>query len=325
MKRTISGLVFATLMVFPAAIFAAPAQTTLTVTVTGGTLAATMTMPQGDGPFPAALIIAGSGPTDRDGNGPLAQTDAYKLLAQGLAARGIASLRYDKRTIGASTLPGVSEGDLRFDDFVRDAVTLVDFLHQDRRFTSITLIGHSEGSLIAMLAAQRAANVSSYVSIEGAGRNGADALKAQLTPPRLPTKYVAQVDADLDTLRGGKTVGALQTPYPSLNALFRPSVQPYMISWFKYDPAQEAAKLRIPVLIVQGTTDLQVGVTDAKRLASSNPSAQLVIIEGMNHVLRDAPADMGQNFATYSQPTLPLNARVISSIVDFMKSHGLQK
>ncbi|MDQ6827099.1 MAG: alpha/beta hydrolase, partial [Candidatus Eremiobacteraeota bacterium] len=186
-------------------------------------------------------------------------------------------------------------------------------------------LGHSEGSLIAMLTAQRDANVSSYVSLEGAGMNGADALKSQLTPPRLPVEYVAQVDADLDSLRGGKTVSALQTPYPTLNALFRASVQPYLISWFKYDPAQEIAKLRVPILIVQGTTDLQVGVNDAKRLASFNPKAQLVLIDGMNHVLRDAPADMAQNFATYSQPALPLAAKATSSVADFIKSHGMQK
>ncbi|MDQ6826997.1 MAG: alpha/beta hydrolase, partial [Candidatus Eremiobacteraeota bacterium] len=174
MKRSMLGLAFAAAVTLPTVVLAAPVEKNVSVTVTGGTLAGTVTVPQGDGSFPVALIISGSGPTDRNGNGPLAQTDAYKLLAQGLAAHGIATLRYDKRTIGASKFPSLSESDLRFEDFVNDAVTFVDFLHKDSHFTSITILGHSEGSLIGMLAAQRDAIVSSYVSLEGAGMNGAD-------------------------------------------------------------------------------------------------------------------------------------------------------
>ena len=298
---------------------AAPAwhEESSSVAIADGTLYGTLTIPAGSGPFPIALIIAGSGPTDRNGNSPLStiRTDAYKLLAHDLAARGIASLRYDKRLVGQSAIPGANENTLRFDDFVGDAERWVGSLSTDKRFSGVSIIGHSEGSLIGMIAAQRTPAVVSYVSLEGAGRPAPDVLLQQFHDANASAADIATTQHILADLRNGKTVANVDR---SLYLLFRPSVQPYLISWFRYDPAVEISKLTIPALIVQGTTDIQIGVPDAQRLKDAAPSAKLALISGMNHILRDAPADRSANIATYSQPSLPLDSTLVSTISDFI-------
>jgi alpha-beta hydrolase superfamily lysophospholipase len=291
------------------------AEEPVTAPVSGGHLSGTLLLPPGNGPFPVALIIAGSGPTDRDGNyPPVLKTDAYKKLAQGLAARGIATLRYDKRGIGTSSNTQ-TEKDVRFDDFVNDALALTKVLEADKRFSSVSIIGHSEGSLIGMVAAAQDAHVGAFVSLEGAGRDLATIINAQVAAGGASQAIVDEVSAINASLVAGKTV---PSPDPQLLALFRPSVQPYLISEYRHDPAVDIVKLTIPTLIVQGTTDIQVGVADAKLLAGAAPKAKLVLIDGMNHILRDAPLDRAQNIATYSDPTLPLNAKVVPAIADFI-------
>jgi uncharacterized protein len=289
----------------------------VTVSIPVGTLSGTLMLPDGNGPFPVALIIAGSGPTDRDGNSAMGiHNDIYKKLAQGLAAQGIATLRYDKRMIGASTATQ-TESELRFDDYVDDAVKLTAWLENDKRFSSVAIIGHSEGSLIGILAAQRDPRVSKFVSLEGAGRNLGAILNEQVTAnPANPPAVVEEVERINASLLAGKTI---DNPDPQLYALYRPSVQPYLISEYKYDPPKELAKLTIPVLIVQGSTDIQISATDAKLLAAAEPKARLVTIEGMNHVLVDAPPDRSANAATYTQ-TLPLSAALVPALVQFLKT-----
>lgn len=290
-------------------------QEAVTVAAAGGVrLSGTLTLPAGKGPFPVALIIAGSGPTDRDGNGPYIKTDMYKLLAQGLAAHGIATLRYDKRGIGAS-VTAQSEAQLRFDEYVDDAVALTHYLASREEFSRISIIGHSEGSLIGILAAQRDPNVKALVSLAGVGRNAATVIEEQVRAGGASPAVQAEVAAYNKSLLAGKPV---PSPDPTLNVLFRSSVQPYLISWYRYDPAVEITKLKIPVLIVQGATDLQVSVTDANLLATADPQAKLLVMQGMNHILRDAPADQKQNAATYQDPTLPLNAKLVPAIASFL-------
>lgn len=300
------------------AIAASPApftQQAVTVATPGGArLSGTLTIPSGSGPFPVALIVAGSGPVDRDGNGGGMRSDAYKLLAAGLAAHGIATLRYDKRLVGASYAPQ-TEADTRFDNFVDDAVALTHYLESLKQFSSVSIVGHSEGSLIGILAAQRDPNVKALVLLEGAGRDLATVLEEQIRAGGAPPQIASEVDAYDKLLLAGKTI---PSPDPLLWALFRPSVQPYLISEYRYDPAGEIAKLKIPILIVQGTTDLQVSLTDANRLAAADPQAKLVVVQGMNHMLRDAPADRQQNIATYLNPSLPLDAKVVPAIAAFL-------
>ena len=284
------------------------------VAVSGATLYGTLTLPSGSGPFPVALIIAGSGPTDRNGNQLSLHTDAYKLLAHDLAVRGIATLRYDKRWIGQSTFNGPEE-DARFETFVDDALACVKKLEADPRFRGVFIIGHSEGSLLGILAAQRDPALSGLISVEGAGRNAADLLVQQFHDAKASAADVAAVQRITQSLRAGSAVSSVDQ---SLYMLFRLSVQPYLISWFRYDPAVEIAKLSVPILIVQGTTDFQVGISDAQRLQSANPHAKLALIQGMNHILRDAPADRTANLATYAKPSLPLNAAVVRAVAGFI-------
>jgi pimeloyl-ACP methyl ester carboxylesterase len=281
-----------------------------------GTLYGTLTLPTSQPPFSVALIIAGSGPTDRDGNSPLFQgnNDSLKMMAESLAAHGIASLRYDKRFIARSRDTGMKEGDLRFDTYVDDAVRWAEYLRKDSRFRFLIIIGHSEGSLIGMLAARRVA-ANGFVSIAGAGRPGGQIILEQYRAKPLPADLMKQVEDTVKAMEEGRTVDSIP---PALAVMFRPSVQPYVISWFKYDPAREIATLKVPVLILQGTTDIQVSVNDAKRLAEANPAARLVIVEGMNHVLKDVPSDMPKQIASYGDPSLPIAPRLVDEMASLI-------
>jgi uncharacterized protein len=263
-------------------------------------------------PSTVVLIIAGSGPTDRNCNSPALglNSDAYKLLAAQLETRGIASLRYDKRGIGASAAAMTSEKDLTFDTYVDDAAGWIRQLRADGRFSKIVVVGHSEGSLIGIIAAQRSP-ADAFVSLEGAGRPIAVVLREQLKPKLSPELY-AKADAIITSLQDGKTVADVPS---DLTILFRASVQPYLISWLKYDPAVEISKLRIPVTIVQGTADVQVTMTDAQALHRGAPSSRLVVVDGMNHVLKYAP-DVSSAAAIlkgYSDPSLPVDPRVVDA------------
>ena len=277
-----------------------------------GILKGTLALPDGDGIFPVALMIAGSGPTDRDGNNPMMANNSLKLLAEGMLARGIASLRYDKRGIASSASAGGNEEDLRFETYIEDAVKWVQQLREDDRFSHVIILGHSEGSLIGMMAAARA-KADKFISVSGVGRPAADILREQLSSQS--PLVTAMTDPIIDTLEMGRTVNAVN---PMLNSLFRPSVQPYIISWFQYDPAKEIAKLHCPVLILQGTTDIQVKVEDAHMLAAAYPKGEKVILEGMNHVLKNAPSDRMANLQTYNDPTLPLTEGLVDGIAAFI-------
>jgi pimeloyl-ACP methyl ester carboxylesterase len=289
---------------------ACASESDITLVTPTGRIAGTLTL-AANSRSPVVLIVAGSGPTDRDGNSGLLRTDAYKLLAGALAARGIASVRYDKRGIGASASALSSESAVRFDDYVDDAVAWLDVLRADRRFSNVVLAGHSEGSLIGILAAKRT-RIHAFVSLEGAGRPAYVVIREQLKP-KVPAALYAQADEALQQLQSGKTVA---NPPPELAALFRPSIQPYLISWFKYDPAVEIAGVPGTVAIVQGTADVQVTLADAKALAAAHPTAQLVIVNGMNHVLKYAP-DVSSEDAIlkgYQDFTLPLAPQVVTTI-----------
>jgi pimeloyl-ACP methyl ester carboxylesterase len=292
---------------------AAPAaESDIAVHTPTGTLAGTLTVPSGaPGAVPIVLIVAGSGPTDRNGNNGPAQGNTYLLLAQALASRGIAAVRYDKRGVGASAAALVSESDSRFDTYVDDVAAWQRLLRTDARFSRLIVAGHSEGSLLGMIAVQRAP-ADAYVSLEGAGRPAPVVLREQLQP-KLPPDLYAQADTTLTQLQAGHTVA---DPPPQLAMLFRPSVQPYLISWFAYDPAAEIAKVRIPATIVQGTADIQVSMVDAHALAAAEPAAKLVVVEDMNHVLKYAPDTSTQQalLAGYSDPSLPIEPHVVDAI-----------
>ncbi|MBT8284944.1 MAG: alpha/beta hydrolase, partial [Flavobacteriaceae bacterium] len=225
----------------------------------------------------------------------------------------IASFRFDKRGIAASASAMTKEEDLRFETYIDDVELWTKQLKNDSRFSDLIILGHSEGSLIGMVAIQRT-RADKFISLAGVGRPAADILREQLSAQ--PPAITAMTDPIITTLEQGQTVDSVN---PMLNSLFRPSVQPYLISWFKYNPAKEIAKLDCPVLVLQGTTDIQVKVKDAEMLISANPEAEKVILEGMNHVLKEAPMDRMENFKTYNDPSLPLMEGLMEAIVGFIK------
>ncbi len=289
-----------------------------------GTLYGTLELPNTSEPYPVVLIHPGSGPTDRDGNSAQlpGKNDSLKLLAEALADEGIASLRIDKRGIGESAPAGLEERALRFGTYIDDAAAWLDLLQSDARFSDIVMLGHSEGSLIGMVAAQRA-DVDAFISLAGAGEPAADTLGRQLSV-QLPRPLLEESKEVIASLEEGETVQPLPegiAAVPAIgDALFRPNVQPYLISWFQYDPAEEVARLEMPVLVVQGTTDIQVRVEDAELLSAAQPDAELVILEGMNHVLKDAPANRALNLATYANPDLPLTDGLVEAISSFVQA-----
>ena len=280
-----------------------------------GDLIGTLLRPDGGGPVPGVLILGGSGPTDRDGNQPGLYNDSLKRLAQGLAACGIASLRPDKRGVAASHPAAPFEEDINFDDYVTDAVRWSRLLAGLRGITRISLLGHSEGALIATLAGQQAAPAR-LVLLEGAGRPAGIVLREQLSHAAMAPALRIRANAAIDKLIHGESVDELP---PALGLLFRPSVQAYLIAWFSHDPVAELAKTGMPALVVQGGTDLQIPPGDGRLLAAARPHVVLAMFGGMNHVLREAPDDWSANLMTYQQPELPLMPGLVQKICEFMK------
>ncbi len=263
--------------------------------------------------IPIALIIAGSGPTDRDGNNQMMKNNSLKQLAESLAMKGIASLRYDKRGIAESKQAGKSEADLRFDDYIQDATDWIKLIKQNPLFSKIIVVGHSEGSLIGMNAAKFA---DGFVSLSGAGNSADIILKNQIGAQGQQIQDMCF--PILDSLKAGKTVENIN---PVLNNLFRPSVQPYMISWFKHNPQADIKQLKFPCLIIQGDNDLQISINDAKQLADVSKKNNLVIIEKMNHVLKIVDSgDRADNIAAYSNASLPIATALTEAIVKYIKN-----
>jgi hypothetical protein len=304
-------LALALAMAAPAA--AAPATSEVAIDVAGGRLAGTLLAPDTTG-APTVLIHPGSGPTDRDGNQRQFQSDSLKQLAEALAARGIASLRIDKRGVGASAGAAKSEADLRFDDYVADAAAWLDFLKQ--RPGPVFALGHSEGTLIMTLAAERQP-VAGLVLVAGTASPFGALLRQQLGNAGLPPTERARAENMLNAIEAGRTVDNVP---PEWQWLFRPSVQPYLISWARHDPVAALARLTVPALVAQGTTDIQASPADAERLAASRAGVRMLLIDGMNHVLKTAPADRAGNIATYNNPDLPIRDEVVDAIAAFIRN-----
>lgn len=267
--------------------------------------------------YPLVLIIAGSGPTDMDGNSALAgmKNNSLKYLAEELGRRGIGSLRFDKRGIASSAAAGKDEYSMRFEDLIKDVREWIDLLSRDRRLSGIYIAGHSEGALIGMVASQNNPKVKGYISLAGAGRPLSDILEEQMSAqPEVIRKMIVSIN---DSLKAGKLVPSVPL---GLQALFRSSVQPYLISCYKYNPQEEIKKLTVPVLLLQGKTDIQISVKDAELLKQSLPSAELHLIDGMNHVLKDCDTmDRQKQMAVYNNPDLPVNENLLLFIEKFVK------
>ena len=305
---------FITLIAALTLAIAASAETPITLQTTSGEIYGTLVAPE-NASRTAVLIIAGSGPTDRNGNSVAGvSTNAYQLLADSLAAHGYASLRYDKRGIAASAAAGTDESQLTFDAYIDDAAAWVELLVADERFDRVVLAGHSEGGLIALVVAKRTEQVAAVITLAGVGEAIDATLRRQLATQ--PEPYKSECYRIIDELKAGRKVTDVK---PELAVLFRESVQPFLISQMRYEPAAEARALKVPLLVVQGTTDIQVETTDAARLFMAQRMARIVMIDDMNHVLKIcSTTNPQQQMATYMNPSLPIAAKLVRAVIDFM-------
>ena len=270
---------------------------------------------------PVVVIIPGSGPTDRDGNNPLGVTAAsYRLLAEALARRGITSVRIDKRGMFGSKAAVANANNVTIADYAADAHAWARAARTATGAKCVWLLGHSEGSLVALAAGQDRRDLCGVISVSGVGRRFGTVIREQLTSNPANAPILAPALAALSSLEQGQRVDAKTLPTP-LQSLFNNAVQPYLINLMAQDPARLATALKLPLLIVQGERDLQVKVADARALAAAQPRARLVLVPGVNHVLKAvATDDPAANFATYADPSLPVSPAVVEAIVTFVNS-----
>lgn len=295
----------------------------ISVSRSWGKLSGTLTVPD-EGSDAAVLIIAGSGSTDRNGNsGSGLMTNTYYMLARALEKEGLASLRYDKQGIGGSRYRDPElykqEDRLRLADYIADAEALTDYL-KERGFRKIILAGHSEGSLVALVAATESPDVAAVISLAGAGYPIDEILQFQLTRELISYNpgLILNVQSILSRLKQGKTTEDIPA---ILQGIFRPSVQPYLISWMQYDPREVIRQVKQPVLIVNGDNDIQISADNAEALAQARPDADKVIIEGMTHLLKQSEVTDPQRQKTtiYMDAAAPVSEKLVSVMADFIR------
>lgn len=288
-----------------------------------GTISATIDMPE-EGSDTAVLIVAGSGPTDRNGNsGAGLNTFCYKMLGESLVEGGYAVMRYDKRGISGSPIPAEDVPNLVFEDYIDDARTCVEYLRNEG-FERVIVAGHSEGGLIALaLAAEEECCLDGVVLLCAPGYNMAEILNYQLSQQLVPAYMGLMIKSTniINSLKAGKMVAEADIP-KELIGLFHPTVQPFIISNMQYEPTELAAKCRVPMLIVSGGRDIQVSVSNGERLHDANPAAEHRIFENMTHVLKDADTSdrMAQLMGIYTNANLAITETLAPTIVEFLNN-----
>jgi len=297
-----------------------PIETTLQAAGPLGPLRGTMLAPA-SGREPIMLIIPGSGPTDRDGNNPLGvRASTYRLLAEGLAAHGIGTVRVDKRGMFGSSAAVKDANAVTIDDYVADTAAWTARIREQTGAACVWLLGHSEGGLVALAAAQKSPGICGLVLASTAGQPLGEVLRQQLRANPANAPVLDQAMAAIDALAAGKRVD-ISAMNPALVPLFAPQLQGFLINAFSYDPAKLIAAVDKPALIIQGERDLQVGVADAERLKAAAPKAELVLLANVNHVLKIvASDDRRANAMTYGNPGLPLAPGVVEAIAGFVNA-----
>jgi uncharacterized protein len=283
--------------------------------IAAGELHGTLISPRKNAPV--VLIVPGSGPTDRDGNNPLGvQAQPYKLLAEALFADGIATVRVDKRGMFGSAAAGDPNA-VTIAAYAEDYRAWIDAIRAETGRKCVFLLGHSEGALMVSAAAEGRKDVCGLILVSGIGRKLGDVLREQLRANPANAPVLDQALAAIAELEAGRHVD-ISTMHPALTPLFASEVQDFLISEMAADPVDLLRKARTQALIIQGSTDIQVGMEDA-RLLNKAPRTRLEIIDGMNHVLKEAPADPVANLATYANADLPLAEGLVREIRRFVR------
>ncbi|WP_412528116.1 alpha/beta hydrolase [Burkholderia lata] len=283
-----------------------------------GPLKGTLLSP-GTGDAPVVLIVPGSGSTDRNGNAPSwLQASTYRLLAEGLREEGIASVRIDKRGMYGSLQAVPDANDVTIDEYAADVHSWVAAIRARTGVSSVWVLGHSEGGLVALLAARQSADIAGLILVSAAGRPLGPVLRQQLQSNPANAPVLENALSILESLEAGERVEATRID-PALMPLFRPQVQRFLMSELTIDPAALLAGYMKPVLIVQGARDIQVTVQDAELLQRANPQAEMALIADANHALKTVrTADLQENLAAYSNPDLPLADGVVEAISAFV-------
>lgn len=271
---------------------------------------------------PVALINPGSGPINRDGNGPILQTAMYRLLAEGLAQREIASLRVDKRGLFSSAAAVRDPNAVTLRDYADDVHTWITRLKKMTGANCVWLIGHSEGGLVALVASARPADICGLVLMAAPGRPIGEILREQMKRFAKTREVLDQSNRAIAALESGRSVDT-KTLHPVLRHLFREEIQGLLIDMMQVDPAMLLSGYSGPVLILNGLRDIQVSPADARRLRNASPTTNLRLLPDTNHVFKVVTSDdLQANLDTYKQPTLPLAAGVLETISKFIKTHS---
>ena len=303
------------------ALGAAPIETAMEAPGPSGPLRGTMLAPS-EGRGPVALIIPGSGPTDRDGNSRAGVLAApYRLLAEALVVRGVTTTRIDKRGLAGSAGATPDGNAVTVADYVTDVHAWTTVIRQRTGASCVWLLGHSEGGLVAMAAAKDS-DVCGLLLVATAGRPIGELLREQLKANPVNAPLLERALPAIDELEAGRRVDTSDMP-PRLLRLFNPKVQGFLISVFSYDPAQLIKDYPRPVLILQGLRDLQVQEVDARILKEADPHATLALLPDVNHALKSVSSDdRSANIATYTNPSLPLAPSVVSTLADFLTANA---
>lgn len=271
----------------------------------------TLLLPNVDTKPNLAIIIAGSGPTDRNGNQNFLKSNSLKKLAEGLTNQGIATFRYDKRIV-KQILKNKVDPNITFNDFVTDAISVIDYFKDNDSYSKVYIIGHSQGSLVGMLAGKDRAD--GFISLAGAGQSIDEVITQQIS--NMDPSLVDGTIKAFDSLKKGK----LTTDYPpALASIFRADVQPFIMEWMQYNPQDILKSINMPSLIINGTKDLQVPVEEAELLKQASETAELVIIDNMNHVLFIIEGGQLENSKSYNEAFRKISEELITTIVNFIQ------
>ncbi|HLV40437.1 alpha/beta hydrolase [Xanthomarina sp.] len=258
-----------------------------------------------------AIIIGDSGPTDRNGNQNFQKNNILKKLAEDLSKNGIATYRYDKRIV-KQIRKGRVDKNIRFDNFVEDAESIIAYFTNKKTFKNIYIIGHGQGSLVGILASKE--DVTKFISIGGSGKSIDKVILDQIeqTVPGL----LDESELAFNILRKNKTT----INYPSaLESIFSMENQAFMSSWMQYHPQEQIAELTIPTLIINGTKDLQVPVEEAQLLKDASKKGSLLLLEDMNHVMFPIEGDDLENSKSYNESFRHLSPELVPAILEFIK------